>query len=171
MVIGLKPGDRLWACRCAVLTSDHGLQLNPETLDRCPRCSCPKPERPETLRLLLDSERESHRLNCELLTEQRDLERSRFAHWADALQALHVRIATQPSDWGHLRHQVQSQLASAAHLFRQYAAGLPSPQNYRRRAEAAEAEVKALRNRLRRYEDPAAATRDSRHPAMPGGVP
>jgi hypothetical protein len=103
--------------------------------------------------------------------DERDLLRSRFAHWAETFKQLAYDIERQPSQWGHMRLRVTAELQAAATCFAHYAAGQPSPQNYRRRAEAAEALVAALQARLRQYEDPAAATRDSRHPAMPGGVP
>jgi hypothetical protein len=72
--------------------------------------------------------------------QQRDVERSRYAHYAakfiDLASALERRGA---SAWGHLRYEVLATLQGAAKEFVKYADGQPSPSNWRVRAEAAEA--------------------------------
>ncbi len=79
---------------------------------------------------------------------ERDAERSRFASWADTLEALVVEMGRQPGEWGHLRYRIQGVLTTAVVQFKHYAAGQPSPQNYRRRAEAAEQREQALRDEV-----------------------
>lgn len=92
------------------------------------------------------------------LREERDLERSRFASWAETFEALVVEIGRQPGEWGHLRHSIQGSLTTAVAQFKLYAAGQPSPTRYRKRAESAEAELQRLREGMRYLRDQMAAT-------------
>lgn len=98
-----------------------------------------------------DLEDEAHDLLRELgaeltrLSRELDTERSRFAFYAERAEELYVELDRRAaSDWGHLRYQVVGFLADAVKQFRAYAAGQPSPSNWRKRAEAAEAELLRL---------------------------
>lgn len=83
------------------------------------------------------------------LEQERDTERSRFAFYADTFGDLAYDMERlKSSDWGHLRHRVLGSVRAAVKEFRQYAAGQPSPSNWRRRAEAAESEVSRLSAQL-----------------------
>lgn len=77
---------------------------------------------------------------------ERDVERSRYSFHADKFDDLVCALERRAaSDWGHLRYEVIGTLSGASKLFRQYAAGQPSPSNWRRRAEAAESQLTDLR--------------------------
>jgi hypothetical protein len=71
--------------------------------------------------------------------QERDVERSRFAHYADRFGDLAYELQRRASsDWGHLRAMTLGSIQAAVKEFRKYAAGQPSPSNWRVRAEAAE---------------------------------
>lgn len=93
------------------------------------------------------------RARCADLERERDVERSRFAHHGAQAEALAVEIGRQPGEWGHLRYRIAAHLSAEAQQFQAYAAGQPSPSNWRKRAEAAEATLTTLRAQLDRLRE------------------
>lgn len=113
----------------------------------------------------LKAENTALRQRAEAAERERDAERSRFAFYADTFGDLAYDLDRRAgSDWGHLRHRVLGTVRAAVTAFRKYANGQPSPSNWRVRAEKAEAENTALRQRLRELEEQASAVREDSTP-------
>ena len=92
------------------------------------------------------AERDALKAEVSQVTAERDTERSRFAFWAEKSAEV-LRECQTKSEWGHLRYRIFAFFTEAARLFAEYAAGQPSPANWRRRTEAAEAALSDLRAR------------------------
>lgn len=104
------------------------------------------------IRTLLAALSAAHQ-RAETFKAERDVERSRFAFWADKLADLSSALDRRAhKDWGHLRYEVMATVKEAAKLFREYAAGQPSPSNWRVRAEKAEAERDTFKARAEQAE-------------------
>jgi len=112
----------------------------------------------------------SLRADLSAAQQARDLERSRFASWAETFQGISIQIENG-SEWGHMRAVLIGKLSAATSEFKRYAQGASSPSNFRKRAEAAEAQLTDARHALERVQQELQALKETKILARGDGVP